>query len=154
MLTKSQQLVYEIIRCNGGVEDKTKLAKLQYFADFIHYAFNDSQISEQSYIYTRQKQGPLGRNLTADLAALKADGVITEPSEFNYGIAKEIETDLSKSEAKTIKFVLEKYGKLSWHELMNISHDQEPYLSTTDGGIIEPFTAYNLVDLYPDYASA
>jgi len=48
------------LRKNGGVDDKTKLAKLEYFSDFIHYAFNDEAISGE--IYSRQKQGPLARS--------------------------------------------------------------------------------------------
>ena len=62
-LTKSQSLLYDIIQKSGGIDDKTKLAKLEYFADFIHYAFNNAPISETSNIYEKRKQGPLSINL-------------------------------------------------------------------------------------------
>jgi uncharacterized phage-associated protein len=152
MLTKSQKLLFALIRENGGVDDKTKLAKLEYFADFIHYAFHDSPISGEDAIYTAQKQGPLSRTLTTDLEVLKAEGLIEEKPKYNYAVKRHLRVDLTAGEVKTIKFVIERYGKLSYSELINISHGQIPYLSARDGEIVEFVTAYNLVDEYPEYA--
>lgn len=150
-LTKSQQLLYCIIDKTNGVDDKTKLAKLEYFSDFIHYAFHDEAISDE--IYTRQKQGPLGRHLTDDLNILTELGYVEENPKYHYKIKKPLGTSLDSNETKTIEFVVDRYGKLSWGELMSISHEQIPYLSARDGEIIESFTAYNLVDEYPEYAT-
>lgn len=152
-MTKSQQLLYELIKRSGVVEDKTKLAKLEYLADFIHYAFHDSTISEESNIYTRQKQGPLSRTLTSDLEALKESGCLEEDPKFNYRIKSDCETSLNEKEIKTVDYVLGKYRNSSWKELVDITHHQAPYLSTKESGIVELFTAYNLVDEYPDYAA-
>lgn len=152
-LTQSQMLLYELIRQNGGIEDKTKLAKLQYFADFIHYAFSDEPISQAGVIYTRQKQGPLSRDLTSDLEKLKEIGLIKEEATYNYHVAKEITTELPAKKLETIKYVINKYGSLSWKELVEIAHSQEPFLSADPSGVIEFFTAYNLVDYYPDYSA-
>lgn len=149
-LTKSQQLLYCLIAKNGGVDDKTKLAKLEYFADFIHYAFNDESISDA--IYTRQKQGPLARSLTSDMKLLKDSGYIEERSKYHYKTKKPAKLSLDAKKVKTIEFVIARYGKLSYRELISISHEQIPYLSARDGEIIEMFTAYNLVDEYPEYA--
>jgi len=153
MLTKSQQLLLYLIELKGGaMDDKTKLAKYQYFADFIHYAFNRTPISEESTRYTKQKQGPLALTFTEDLETLKSLGLIKEYPEFNFKIVKkDYKIDLSEKEKKTARFVIDKYGKLNFKELIDISHCQEPYLSTEKGAIIEFFTAYNLVDSYPDY---
>jgi len=148
-LTKSQQLLYRIIEKNGGVDDKTKLAKLEYFSDFIHYAFNDEAISGE--IYTRQKQGPLARNLTEDLNRLKEMGYVEEKPAYHYKVKKPLATSFDSKEERTIEFVVDRYGKLSFSELVSISHEQIPYLSARDGEIIEMFTAYNLVDEYPEY---
>ncbi len=153
-MSKSQQLLYYIIKQKRVVEDKTKLAKIQYFVDFIHYAFHSNPVSDESLVYTRQKQGPLARTFGQDIEMLKDAGFIKESPKYNYQVAKDIDTDLTPEEKKTVKFVLNKYGQLSYKELMDICHNQEPYLSTQDGGIIEYFTAYNLVDSYPDYAAA
>jgi len=153
MLTKSQQLLYYIILKNEGVEDKTKLAKLEYFADFIHYAFHDKPISEESAIYTAQKQGPLSRTLTVDIEALKDCGLIEEKPKFNYAAKRDgAEINLDEEEKRTIQFVIDRYGELSYRELINISHAQIPFLSARDGEIVEFVTAYNLVDEYPEYA--
>ncbi len=152
MLTKSQQLLYQIIKDKGVIDDKTKLAKFQYLADFIHYAFYNQTISEPSIIYTKQKQGPLSRSLTDDLNVLIESGYISEDAKFKYKVIKNVKTSLDSNEQKTINFVLDKYGDLSWKELVDLSHAQTPYLSAENGGVIELFTAYNLVDQYPDYA--
>ncbi|TSC94196.1 MAG: hypothetical protein CEN91_17 [Candidatus Berkelbacteria bacterium Licking1014_85] len=151
-LKKSQQLLYYIIQSKDKVEDKTKLAKLQYFADFIHYAFHGQPISQQEIIYTKQKQGLLSRNFTDDIEVLKLSGLIDETSKYNYVIKKKVNISLSNEEIRTVQYVLKKYGDLSYSDLVGICHSQVPYLATKEGAIAEFFTAYNLVDEYKDYA--
>jgi len=153
MLTKSQQLLLYLIELKGGsIDDKTKLAKYQYFTDFIHYAFNNKPVSEESIIYTKQKQGPLAWNFTNDLEELKQKGFIKGGPRYNFKVDKKnYKITLSDKEKKTARFVIKKYGNLSFQELISICHTQEPYLSTDNKAIIEFFTAYNLVDNYPDY---
>lgn len=153
MLTKSQQLLLYLIELKGGsVDDKTKLAKYQYFTDFIHYAFNNTSVSGKLIIYTKQKQGPLSLSFSDDLEILKKTGFIKESPQYNFKIVKKgYKLNLSDKEKKTAKFVIDKYGKLSFNELIKISHCQEPYLSAEKGAIIQYFTAFNLVDSYPDY---
>jgi len=154
MITKTQKLLLSLIQHNNGIEDKTKLAKLQYFADFIHYAFHSIPISEPEIIYTKQKQGPLSRTLTDDLENLKQMGLITEKPKYHYNLAKSIDVNFSPEEKKTINYVVSKYGKLSYNELIDICHSQAPYLSAGKDDIVEFFTSYNLVDEYPDYVSS
>jgi len=153
MLTKSQKLLLYIIEKKKVVDDKTKLAKYQYFSDFIHFAFHNKSISGTGTIYSRQKQGPLNRNLSCDLDKLKEEGYIIEKPNFNYQVKKNIKVGLTTEEKKTVDFVLNKYGDLNYKELVNISHNQLPYLSAKEGEIIEFITAYNLVDEYQDYNS-
>lgn len=154
-LSKSQELLLYLIQQKGGViEDKTVLAKLLYFADFIHYAFHNVAITGNASIYTKQKQGPLFRNLTYDLEYLKSSGFLKEDRQFCYRTTeKTSKLALTENEKKTARFVLSKYGNLKWSELVAISHSQDPYLSANDGSVIEFFTAFNLVDEYPDYES-
>ncbi len=152
-MTKSQQLLYCIIKKRGELEDKTKLAKLEYFVDFIHFAFHDKPVSQEEIVYTRQKQGPLAFNFNDDLKVLKADGCITENPEYHFKITKDCQVDFTADELKTIDYVLGKYGEESYKDLLQISHSQTPYLSTKEGSVVELFTAYNLVDEYADYAS-
>lgn len=154
MITKSQKLLLSLIKQNSGIEDKTKLAKLQYFADFIHYAFHNTPISNPDIIYTKQKQGPLSRSFTDDLEDLKKVGLIIEKPKFHYHLAKDIDIDLSAIEKKTIEFVIGKYGNSSYKELVDICHSQAPFLSSGKDEIVEFFTSYNLVDEYPEYASS
>lgn len=153
MLTKSQQLLLYLLELNGGsVDDKVKLAKYQYFTDFIHFAFNKSSVSDESTIYTKERFGPLSRSFNSDLDVLKKLGFVKEHPKYNFEIInKDYKIDLSNEEQKTAKFVIDKYGKLSYKELAKLSHCQEPYLSAEKGAVIQYFTAYNLVDSYPDY---
>ena len=152
-LTKSQQLLYYIIKKREELEDKTKLAKLEYFVDFIHFAFHDKPISQEEIVYTREKQGPLALNFNEDLRVLKAGGCVEENPKYHFKTTKECSVDFSAEELKTIDYVLGKYGKESYKDLVQISHSQAPYLSTKEGNVVELFTAYNLVDEYADYAS-
>jgi uncharacterized protein YwgA len=152
-LSKSQILLYEIIKRLGGVDDKVKLAKFAYFADFIHYAFHDESISGANTLYQKQKFGPLAVNFNSDLRHLIEEGFISNPQKYNYKVAKNIETGLSKSEIKTIDFVLSKYKEVPFDVLADISHRQIPYMTASSGGVISYDTAYNLVDEYPDYAT-
>jgi len=152
-MTKSQILIYELIKSRDEIDDKTKLAKLEYFCDFIHYAFNNEPISQKDIIYTKQKQGLLARSLTNDLLALKSSGLIEESPRYHYRIKKNATVNLSAKEKKTVNYVIEKYGNLSYDELVDICHSQVPYLATKDGAVAEFFTAYNLVDEYPDYGT-
>lgn len=149
--TKSQKLIYNLIQLSEGVDDKVVLAKLQYFVDFIHFAFYEKPVSDADIIYTRQKMGPLARSLTTDLKQLKKTGFIKEVGQYKYEVTKEMKEKLEKNEIKTIKFVLAKYGQASWRDLKRICHEQAPYLSTTEGAVVEFFTAFNLIDEYPDY---
>lgn len=152
-MTKSQSLIYELIKSKGEVDDKTKLAKLEYFCDFIHYAFNNKSISQGDIVYTKQKQGLLARNLTSDLVFLTTNGFIEEKPKYHYRVKKNIDDGLSLEEKKTIDYVVKKYGNLSYDELVNICHSQVPYLATKEGAVAEFFTAYNLIDEYPDYGT-
>ncbi len=152
MLTKSQQLLYAIIKENKGVESKTKLAKLQYFADFIHYAFYNTPISSSGTVYTKQKQGPLANTLSEDLDVLIKNNLIVEKPNYNYiNSDPKNKVNLTKDELKTIKYVVSMYGNLPFYQLVDISHKQVPYLSSDESGIVEFFTAYNLIEDYKDY---
>jgi uncharacterized phage-associated protein len=153
-VTQSQALLLEIIKRLGGeVKDKTVLAKLQYFSDFIHYAFHDQSISQPDNFYQRRKQGPLSRDFNEDLTALCNAGLLKQNSAHHYSIQGKTDTKLSENELKTVDFVVNRYGNLSYDELVKISHSQIPYLSASgNGAVIEYFTAYNLIDEYPEYA--
>ena len=151
-LTSSQRLLYELIKRLDVADDKVKLAKLAYFADFIHYAFHDKPISEATNLYEKQKFGPLSLNFNADLARLQELGLIKSPKKFHFVVAKDLDTDFKRDEEKTIQYVLDKYKGYSYDLLSDISHKQIPYMSALVGGIINYNTAYNLVDEYSDYA--
>ena len=153
-LTKSQQLLYTIIQELGSVDDKIKLAKFQYFSDFIHYAFNDKPISDVTSIYEKRTYGPLARSFNADLNVLVSSGFINQKGKYDYSVKKEIDNHLSAEEVKTIKYVAGKYANYTYDVLADIPHKQIPYLSTTEGGVVEYDTAYNLIDEYPDYQTA
>ena len=153
-LTKSQKLLYTLIQELGGIDDKIKLAKFQYFSDFIHYAFHNQPISDVASIYEKRPYGPLSRSFNTDLAALISSGLIQQKGKYDYSVKKQINNDLSAEEIKTIKYVAGKYAGYTYDVLSDITHKQIPYLSAIEGGVVEYDTAYNLVDEYPDYETA
>ena len=130
------------------MDGKIKLAKYQYFSDFIHYAFNDKPISDVTSLYEKRTYGPLARSFNADLTQLLASGLIENKGKYNYCIKKKVDGLLDDKELKTVKYVLSKYSQYPYDVLADVSHKQIPYLSTNEGGIIEYDTAYNLVDEY------
>lgn len=150
-LTKSQALLYTLIKGLGEADDKVKLAKLAYFADFIHYAFHNQPISEQTSLYQKRDYGPLSVSFNSDLKKLVEMGVIQSDQQYHFKTAKNLDLGLSSEEVKTVEYVLGKYGQYSYDILTDISHKQIPYLSADEGGIIDYNTAYNLVENYPDY---
>lgn len=153
-LDKSQKLLLYLNTSLNGCDDKTKLAKLQYFCDFISKAFYDSSISGEDYRYQKNKQGPLAFKYNRDLDKLVEDGFLERDGKYhhkpNIGLGA-LKAEFSSNEIKVMDYVLSKYGKLNWRELMNISHEQVPYKSAMDMSEIPLFTAYNLVDDYCDF---
>lgn len=154
-LTHSQELLYCLIKGLGVSDDKVKLAKLAYFADFIHYAFHDRPISEETNVYQKRNFGPLSISFNADLRALKEEGLIESLQKFHFNpTKKKVEVKLDKDQLYTIKYVLDKYKDYSFNTLAELSHKQTPYLTATEGGVIDYNTAYNLVEEYSDYTSS
>lgn len=151
-LTKSQKLLYEIIKELGGsVGDKVKLAKLEYFSDFIHFAFNDTPISEITSLYEKRTYGPLSRAFNTDLVALIDLKVLKQTNSYSYNVLATQDSGLTNDEKKTVRYVVNKYKNNTWKELVEISHEQIPYIASVEGGIVEYATSYNLVDDYADY---
>lgn len=150
-LTKSQRLLYAITQRVGEVDDKVKLAKLAYFADFLHYAFYDQPISEPTNLYQRRNFGPLSISFNSDLKHLQDLGLLESPAPYHYKIKKDIDLKLDEKEIRAIDYVVDKYSGYSYDALANISHKQIPYISASEGGIIDYNTAYNLVEEYPDF---
>lgn len=150
-LTKSQSLLYSLIQKLGEADDKVKLAKLAYFADFIHYAFHNKPISEETNLYQRRDFGPLSVSFNSDLKHLREEGLIQSPAPYHFNVKKEVQLDLDEDELKTIQYVIDRYAKYPFNILADISHKQTPYISATEGGVIDYNTAYNLVEEYPDY---
>lgn len=151
-LTKSQQLLYILIQKLGEADDKVKLAKLAYFSDFIHYAFHNKPISEVTSLYQKRDFGPLSISFNADLTQLINSGLIESNKKYHFKVKKEVGLNLDKKELQTVDYVLNKYSGCPYDVLANISHNQIPYISADNGGIIDYNTAYNLVDEYPDYS--
>ena len=152
-LTKSQGLLYTLIKGLGESDDKVKLAKIAYFADFIHYAFHNKPISEVTNLYQKRDYGPLSVSFNSDLKQLIKSGLVKSDRQYHFKIAKEADVSLDREELKTVQYVLDKYGQYPFDVLTDISHKQIPYLSASEGGIIDYNTAYNLVEEYPDYAA-
>lgn len=153
-LTRSQILLYALAKELGGIDDKVKLAKLQYFADFIHYAFHNTPISESTTPYEKRKFGPLSATFNSDLRALCDAGLLKQTSDYKYEIAKDITPALEDVQFETLKYVVDKYAGHSYDQLADITHKQIPYMTAVDGGIIDFNTAYNLVEEYTDYEAA
>ena len=154
MLTPSQSVLVELLRGLGETTNKLKLAKLEYLVDFLHYAFHSRPASGEGVLYERRQYGPLARSFNADLADLARLGLIRQAPRNYYALAGTTEPSLCPETQATLRYVLDRYGKLSTNELLALCHAQEPYLSTSAGAVIEFFTAYNLLDDHQDHPSA
>lgn len=125
----------------GGVL-KTKLNKLLWYADFVHYKHNTLSISGAAYCHFQY--GPVPENYESFLNALCANDALVI-DEMDLGKTKDGEVmvgqwliatrepqliDLSLSASKVLDEVHNYFAPMGSKKISNLSHKEEGYLET------------------------
>lgn len=121
---------------------KTRLAKLLWLSDFLH--FRRERLSLTGLAYVRAPYGPIPDNYPLLLNLLVIDGVIALDEIDEFGSRKAVieplkpveDTVFTTSELKTLKIILKLFGKKSAGELTSDSHKEMAWLERLDGTVI------------------
>jgi len=140
-----RDLVYQCIKFGSGSDGKipkTKLAKLVYLSDFLHYYRFLDPISGLEY--RRLPQGPVAIQF---FDILKEDkNILVE----NKGRAQLIslkkalnKSTLTKKAKGIVEIVCQKWKNFKTQEIVNFTHNQIPWKVSDEGEKI-PYTLINL----------
>lgn len=114
---------------------KTKLNKLLFYSDFIHFHLSGASISGSRYVHL--PYGPVPERYEGVLAKLSAVDTITIEKRGEYQLIKgwndPIIGTLSNEEKRTLDLVLEKLGTMTSSELTRQSHREKAYKFTKLG---------------------
>ena len=114
---------------------KTKLNKLLFYADFIHYHNNGSSISGARYVHL--PYGPVPDRYEGMLAKLAAVETIWFEQRGDYQLIKgwndPLIDVLGNEERETLDWVLERLGSMTSSELTRQSHREKGYRFTNLG---------------------
>ncbi|MBO8128237.1 MAG: DUF4065 domain-containing protein [Peptococcaceae bacterium] len=121
---------------------KTKLLKLLWYSDFLHFKRHGCSISGLQYVHHRW--GPVPRNYTQLLGQLEGDGVIRiEPTllgEYEGELIIPLRYDVAKiltgEEQNTINTVLGYFKSWSAKKLSDYSHKEKAYVATEHRDLI------------------
>lgn len=122
---------------------QTKLLKLLWYADFLHYKNHAVSITGLKYVHL--PFGPVPDNYDALLHLLKVGGYIVKQPKFQYDLEGEVieaaRSNLSGSwldeaERATVRLVASRLASLTSRQLSERSHQESAWLETTDGECI------------------
>ena len=147
-LEKMKQMILYILQQSRETY-KTKINKLLWYMDFIHFKKFTVSISGDFYIHL--SYGPIPDDYEWIVTLMLEERLITSEEKIfdkEKDIAGELiranercdKTIFSESELETMNFVLEKLGHLTSGQLSEISHKEIPYVKTKNGKKI----SYNL----------
>lgn len=121
---------------------ETVLYKLLYFIDFDYYEKYEEQLIGATYIKNRYGPTPLEFAKLIE-KILNRDVVKVKDKHFDYPQTKYLplrKADLSKlsgSEIELIDNVLDRLSDMNAAQITDYAHNDVPWLTTDDGGIIE-----------------
>jgi transcriptional regulator with XRE-family HTH domain len=122
---------------------ETVVYKLLYFIDFNFYEKYEEQLIGATYQKNRYGPTPIEFKKIVDKMIENEELVKVENSYFNYPQTKYLplrKPDLSKLKANEIAIiddVLHKLSDMNASQISEYSHNDVPWLTTEDGGIIE-----------------
>jgi putative zinc finger/helix-turn-helix YgiT family protein len=123
----------------------TKVNKMLWYADMLHYRLSNRSISGSRYL--RHQQGPVPEEFKLLYPLMEKEGLIElEYKEIDpeQGIAGQVihpksswnEILFSKSELNVMEFVAERFKKYSSHQISEESLEEEAYRETPEYGFI------------------
>ena len=128
-------ILYFIKYCNNQYLHATKLNKLLYYFDFIH--FRDHKESATGDIYIHQGYGPVPSRVDEILAELKNDGIIDAAANgykngemINFELKKEDSFDesvFSSDQKKLLKQICDEFGNWSTDKIVVQTHLEAPW---------------------------
>jgi len=145
-------LVVELTRQSGGLV-KTKLNKMLWYCDFLH--FRDHTVSITGSPYLHLKYGPVPKHYDMLINLMETEGLITR-SEVIFDAEKDIIGDvlsivpatqtgeLEYSEQRVVAAVVSRFGGLSARQISEASHREQAYVETGDGQMISYSYAQSL----------
>jgi uncharacterized phage-associated protein len=125
---------------------KTKLNKLLFYADFVHFYLHGTSISGSRYLHL--PHGPVPERYETILATLADAGVVGIQKGQGYEIVVS-EDDvfpgkLSREESSTVDWVLENFGRMTTAQIREFSHAEKAYKYTKLGEPIAYQYAHHL----------
>lgn len=121
---------------------ETVLYKLLYFIDFDYYEIYEEQLIGATYMKNRFGPTPIEfaklieKNLNKDLVRVK-DKYFEYPQTKYLPLRKADLSKLSGSEIELIDNVLDRLSDMNAAQISDYVHNDVPWLTTDDGGIIE-----------------
>lgn len=134
--------------CNKSSQKlyKTKLNKLLFYTQFLHYKNHDEQLLNGNFICDHY--GPVLENLDEYLSLFERAGFISLKNtrygkviESNVAIDKK---DYSDKERKTMQKVLNKFDNYTSREISDYSHEESLWENTELKDVIDIERAYEL----------
>ena len=114
---------------------KTKLNKLLFYSDFVHYYLHGQSISGSRYVHL--PYGPVPDGYEETLDTLNHYGVIDIQKQHSSDLVRSGENSatqfLSPEESASLDWVISQYGKLSASQLTELSHKEKAYRHTKTG---------------------
>jgi len=130
---------------------KTKLNKLLFYADYLHY--RDYGVSITGLRYAHAPFGPVPNNFETWLVASSKwiEEIESEEVYFDENVGETFMSDdppdmnvFQPSEIKVLQSIKEKFLGFSCREITNYSHDEIGYKNTKDGELISYIYAQDL----------
>jgi len=131
--------------CNNRFLHATKLNKLFYYLDFIHY--RDHKTSVTGDIYIHEKYGPVPTSLDKILATLKAEGVIdtgigtyrdSEITNFSLAEGKSVdESVFSPDQKDLLKKICDEFASWPTEKIVAQTHLEAPWFYSKPWDVVD-----------------
>lgn len=145
---KLLEMILFLTNKSGGVY-KTKLNKLLWYTDFLHYRYFGVSVSGTPYIHL--PYGPCADQYNFFLSHLLEEEMLRSTEMFFengsgeiLSALEEVENTFPSSALEVMTAVCEYFGPMTSKEISLLSHDEEGYLNTKDGQSISYLYADNL----------
>jgi len=136
-------ILYLVKRLDGAL--KTKLNKLLWYCDFLH--FKETSVSITGTQYVRLPYGPVPNNYDLITDVMQREGLLDKneiPFNTARGVVGEQFTTLaepeegifSEEEIKVMNFVADKFRRYTSTRIKDMSHREAAYTKCEDGDII------------------
>ena len=138
-------VLYFIKYCNNQYLHATKLNKLLYYLDFVHFRDHKKPVTGDTYIH--QGYGPVPARIDEILAKLKSDGLIdtkavphNDAEMINFELKDESkldESDFSTEQKKLLKQICDQFGNWPTEKIVAQTHLEAPWFYSKPYEIVD-----------------